>query len=75
MVAQGATDEAAPALRTRSAPQVFVGGVVVWLSGGPEFRLPLLIGLSGFAELSAVIVNKGMSLIVVWSHCPPVFGR
>ncbi|MFC5751571.1 hypothetical protein [Actinomadura rugatobispora] len=52
-----------------------MGGVVVWLSGGPEFRLPLLIGLSGFAELSAVIVNKGMSLIVVWSHCPPVFGR
>lgn len=33
--------------------------------GGAEFRLPLLIGLFGFAALQAVIVNKAMSLIVV----------
>jgi uncharacterized protein len=33
--------------------------------GGAEFRLPLLIGLFGFAALSAVIVNKAMVLVVV----------
>jgi len=33
--------------------------------GGAEFRLPVLIGLFGFAVLSAVIVNKAMSLVVV----------
>ena len=33
--------------------------------GGAEFRLPLLIGLFGFAALPAVILNKTMSLIVV----------
>lgn len=35
--------------------------------GGAEFRLPLLIGLFGFAALEAVILNKAMSLIVVGS--------
>lgn len=35
--------------------------------GGAEFRLPLLIGLFGFAALAAVILNKAMSLIVVAS--------
>lgn len=35
--------------------------------GGAEFRLPLLIGLFGFAALSAVILNKAMSLVVVAS--------
>jgi uncharacterized membrane protein YfcA len=35
--------------------------------GGAEFRLPLLIGLFGFAALSAVILNKTMSLVVVAS--------
>ncbi len=35
--------------------------------GGAEFRLPLLIGLFGFAALHAVILNKAMSLIVVTS--------
>ncbi len=34
---------------------------------GAEFRLPLLIGLFGFAALSAVIFNKAMSLVVVAS--------
>lgn len=33
--------------------------------GGAEFRLPLLIGMFGFVALSAVILNKAMSLIVV----------
>ncbi|KQY80889.1 sulfite exporter TauE/SafE family protein [Pelomonas sp. Root1444] len=33
--------------------------------GGAEFRLPLLIGLFGFAALHAVILNKAMSLVVV----------
>jgi uncharacterized protein len=27
--------------------------------GGAEFRLPLLLGLFGFAALQAVVVNKG----------------
>ncbi|MDR3353087.1 MAG: sulfite exporter TauE/SafE family protein [Zoogloeaceae bacterium] len=35
--------------------------------GGAEFRLPLLIGLFGFAALPAVILNKAMSLVVVAS--------
>jgi uncharacterized membrane protein YfcA len=35
--------------------------------GGAEFRLPLLIGLFGFAALEAVIINKATSLIVVTS--------
>lgn len=33
--------------------------------GGAEFRLPLLIGIFGFAALPAIIMNKAMSLIVV----------
>jgi uncharacterized membrane protein YfcA len=33
--------------------------------GGAEFRLPLLIGVFGFAALDAVILNKATSLIVV----------
>lgn len=35
--------------------------------GGAEFRLPVLIGLFGFAALHAVILNKAMSLVVVAS--------
>ncbi|SFY33508.1 sulfite exporter TauE/SafE family protein [Azotobacter vinelandii] len=35
--------------------------------GGAEFRLPLLISVFGFAALSAVILNKAMSLVVVAS--------
>ncbi|WP_239143053.1 sulfite exporter TauE/SafE family protein [Variovorax sp. WS11] len=35
--------------------------------GGAEFRLPLLIGIFGFTALSAVILNKSMSLVVVAS--------
>ena len=33
--------------------------------GGAEFRLPILIGLFGYAALEAVILNKAMSLVVV----------
>lgn len=35
--------------------------------GGAEFRLPLLIGVFGFAALAAVILNKTISLVVVTS--------
>jgi uncharacterized protein len=35
--------------------------------GGAEFRLPLLISLFGFAALTAIILNKSMSLVVVAS--------
>jgi uncharacterized protein len=49
----------------------FAGGACIGILGGliglggAEFRLPLLIGLFGFAVLSAVILNKAMSLVVV----------
>lgn len=38
--------------------------------GGAEFRLPLLIGVFGFAALQAIIMNKAMSLIVVITALP-----
>ncbi len=38
--------------------------------GGAEFRLPLLIGVFGFDALSAVILNKATSLVVVASSLP-----
>jgi uncharacterized membrane protein YfcA len=38
--------------------------------GGAEFRLPLLIGIFGFASLEAVILNKAMSIVVVASALP-----
>ncbi|UUU20205.1 sulfite exporter TauE/SafE family protein [Streptomyces sp. DSM 40750] len=66
----------ASAAKVRSAPLVFVtGGLVGVLGGmiglgGAEFRLPLLIGMFGFAALSAVILNKAMSLVVVITALP-----
>lgn len=54
----------------------FVAGAAVGLLGGmiglggAEFRLPLLIGLFGFAALQAVILNKAMSLVVVITALP-----
>ncbi|WP_245461229.1 sulfite exporter TauE/SafE family protein [Rhizobium sp. WSM1325] len=54
----------------------FAGGAVVGALGGliglggAEFRLPLLIGVYGFGALSAVIMNKAMSLIVVAFSLP-----
>ena len=38
--------------------------------GGAEFRLPLLVAVFGFAALTAVIVNKAMSLVVVIAAIP-----
>ncbi|MEV4571423.1 sulfite exporter TauE/SafE family protein [Nonomuraea sp. NPDC049419] len=61
---------------TRSLPLAFVAGAAVGVLGGmiglggAEFRLPLLIGLFGFAALAAVILNKAMSLIVVVTALP-----
>ncbi|WP_251053935.1 hypothetical protein [Streptomyces sp. ISL-66] len=62
--------------RLRSAPLVFGAGALVGVLGGmiglggAEFRLPLLIGMFGFAALSAVILNKAMSLVVVATALP-----
>src|SRR5215210_5350312 len=56
--------------RWLTVPAGFAGGAAVGLLGGlvglggAEFRLPLLLGVFGFAALSAVIVNKTMSLLV-----------
>lgn len=55
---------------------VFVAGAAIGVLGGliglggAEFRLPLLIGVFGFAALQAVILNKAMSLIVVMTALP-----
>ncbi|MGX1886517.1 sulfite exporter TauE/SafE family protein [Streptomyces sp. NPDC055287] len=68
-----------PLRSTRSAPVVFGAGAAIGVLGGmiglggAEFRLPLLIGLFGFAALSAVILNKAMSLIVVLIALPARF--
>ncbi|MGC9540657.1 sulfite exporter TauE/SafE family protein [Streptomyces sp. UG1] len=66
------TDQELALLRsTHSAPAVFGAGAAIGVLGGmiglggAEFRLPLLISLFGFAALSAVILNKAMSLVVV----------
>ncbi|WP_030722695.1 sulfite exporter TauE/SafE family protein [Streptomyces sp. NRRL F-2580] len=66
------TDQNPVSLRSaRSASVVFGAGAAIGVLGGmiglggAEFRLPLLIGLFGFAALSAVILNKAMSLVVV----------
>ncbi|WP_374195486.1 sulfite exporter TauE/SafE family protein [Streptomyces sp. ISL-87] len=65
-----------PLRPTHSAPVVFGAGAAIGVLGGmiglggAEFRLPLLIGLFGFAALSAVILNKAMSLAVVLIALP-----
>ncbi|MFE5947092.1 sulfite exporter TauE/SafE family protein [Streptomyces sp. NPDC056480] len=65
-----------PLRATRPAPVVFGSGAAIGVLGGmiglggAEFRLPLLIGLFGFAALSAVILNKAMSLVVVLVALP-----
>lgn len=59
-----------------SAARVLTAGALVGLLGGmvglggAEFRLPLRIGIFGFAALQAVILNKAMSLIVVLTALP-----
>lgn len=62
------SDAVAPALTSALITGCAVGtlGGLIGL-GGAEFRLPLLIGLFGFAALHAVILNKAMSLVVVAS--------
>ncbi|MFE4636235.1 TSUP family transporter [Streptomyces sp. NPDC056773] len=68
--------EQTTAARSPSAPLVFAAGATVGVLGGliglggAEFRLPLLIGMFGFAALSAVILNKAMSLVVVITALP-----
>ncbi|MFF6833255.1 sulfite exporter TauE/SafE family protein [Streptomyces sp. NPDC012438] len=65
-----------PTRSARSVPVVFGCGAGIGVLGGmiglggAEFRLPLLIGLFGFAALSAVILNKAMSLVVVLVALP-----
>ncbi|MFF5212199.1 sulfite exporter TauE/SafE family protein [Streptosporangium sp. NPDC000396] len=69
-------DGIVPDRRVRSTPLVFAAGAAVGVLGGmiglggAEFRLPLLIGLFGFAALAAVILNKAMSLVVVLVALP-----
>ncbi|MGW1728227.1 TSUP family transporter [Streptomyces sp. NPDC002306] len=71
------TDQSLVLLRaTHSAPVVFSAGAAIGALGGmlglggAEFRLPLLISLIGFAALSAVILDKAMSLGVVLVALP-----
>lgn len=72
---------ALPLLSPRQARQhslalVFLAGAIIGVLGGmiglggAEFRLPLLIGVFGFAALQAIIMNKAMSLIVVITALP-----
>lgn len=66
-------DAATPSTSQRNPVAAFAVGAGVGILGGliglggAEFRLPLLIGLFGFAALEAVILNKATSLIVVAS--------
>ena len=68
----------AAALRAKRAGAwgpVLAGAAVSLLGGliglgGAEFRLPLLIGVFGFAALQAVVLNKAMSLIVILEALP-----
>lgn len=71
-----ASPDVLPGRAVRPTPLTFVCGAAVGVLGGmiglggAEFRLPLLIGVFGFAALSAVILNKAMSLIVVLTALP-----
>ncbi|MFJ4865303.1 sulfite exporter TauE/SafE family protein [Streptomyces sp. NPDC088748] len=71
-----AEQNVAPLRSTHAAPVVFGAGAAIGVLGGmiglggAEFRLPLLISLFGFAALSAVILNKAMSLVVVLVALP-----
>jgi len=59
--------------RPYTAPRSFLwGGAIGTLGGliglgGAEFRLPVLVGRFGFKPLDAVVMNKGISLLVVAS--------
>jgi uncharacterized protein len=67
-VAAGVNSTNAAAVVAAGAGVGILGGLIGL--GGAEFRLPLLIGLFGFAALGAVILNKAMSLIVVLTALP-----
>ena len=81
MISPSTNAVAAPAGARSLWPALTAGGGVGLLGGliglgGAEFRLPLLIGLFGFAALQAVIMNKAMSLIVVvYRSAGPSGGR
>jgi uncharacterized membrane protein YfcA len=72
----GPAPEHAVAPTRPSTPTVFAAGALIGVLGGliglggAEFRLPLLIGIFGFAALHAVILNKAISLIVVTTALP-----
>lgn len=76
MIDVGSDKSLVASARLQSAPLVFGAGALVGVLGGTiglggaEFRLPLLIGMFGFAALSAVILNKAMSLVVVITALP-----
>jgi uncharacterized membrane protein YfcA len=76
MPGMAADQNIAPVRSTHPIFLVFGAGAVIGVLGGmiglggAEFRLPLLIGLFGFAALSAVILNKAMSLVVVLVSLP-----
>ena len=75
MISPSTNVVAAPARARSIRPALTAGGGVGLLGGliglgGAEFRLPLLIGLFGFAALQAVIMNKAMSLLVVVTALP-----
>lgn len=61
--------EATPRTRRHSRLLPAAHPIMIGL-GGAEFRLPLPIGLFGFAALSAVILNKAMSLAVLLVALP-----
>ena len=74
--ATGGPSREAGAAFVKMAVVGVLGGLVGL--GGAEFRLPLLLGVFGFAALAGVIVNKTMSLVVVlvaiparWGAVPP----
>ena len=76
VIGRSTSTAAAAPVRARSLSAALATGAGVGLLGGliglsgAEFRLPLLIGLFGFAALQAVIMNKALSLIVVVTALP-----
>lgn len=57
-------------MKNKNLYSFLTGGSVATLGGliglgGAEFRLPILVGFFGFTTLSAIIINKIVSLVVV----------